>query len=256
MLKKVIVGTALLASASFATFSNFPVPAAMSGDAKIVADFIVHDKWKGLDLSAKARFVPVQNLELYLKLPFRPISRYDGENDHKTGMENLTTGVRYQVAPMFAAFLDVTFPTGKDKISDDGFNFYFGGQFSKDFGAVGLGTEAGLSITTEGDDRKKGPMSLILNAELDPNVSQVVSPYFGITFDILLNDEKTRGKKSAETSGDVGVAPYVGANFKVNQLLSFDACVTFGLGDDDYLIYTSGNKKMTVTWEGSVNFSF
>ena len=242
MLKKVIVGAALLASASFATFSNFPVPAAMSGDAKIVADFIVHDKWKGLDLSAKARFVPVQNLELYLKLPFRPISRYDGKNDHKTGMENLTTGVRYQVAPMFAAFLDVTFPTGKEKVSDDGF--------------VGLGTEAGLSITTEGDDRKKGPMSLILNAELDPNVSQVVSPYFGITFDILLNDEKTRGKKSAETSGDVGVAPYVGANFKVNQLLSFDACVTFGLGDDDYLIYTSTNKKMTVTWEGSVNFSF
>jgi len=256
MLKKIIIGAALLASSSFATFSNFPVPDAMKGDAKIVADFIVHDKWKGLDLSAKARFVPVQNLELYLKLPFRPISRYDGKNDKKTGMENLTTGLRYQVAPMFAAFLDVTFPTGKDKISDDGFNYYFGGQFSKDFGAVALGTEAGLSITTEGDNHIKPPMSLVLNAELDPNVSQVISPYVGITFDILLSDEKTRGHKSAETSGDFGIAPYIGANFKVNQLLSFDACVTFGLGDDDYLIYNSGNTKMTVTWEASVNFSF
>lgn len=256
MLKKAIVGTALLASASFATFSNFPVPAPMSGEAKIVGDFIIHDKWKGLDLSAKARFVPTQNLELYLKLPFRPISRYDGENDHKTGMENLTFGARYQIIPTVAAFLDVTFPTGKDKISDDGFGFYFGGQYSQDFGGVALGTEAGLSITTEGDDGKKPPMTLTLNAELDPNVSPVITPYFGVTLDIILSDEKYKGHKAVETSGDVGIAPYVGANFKVNPMLSFDACVTLGLGDDDYLIYTSGNTKMTVTIEGSVNVAF
>jgi hypothetical protein len=184
------------------------------------------------------------------------MSRYDGKGDHKTGMKDLTFGGRYQVLPTVAAFLDVTFPTGKTKVSDDVFNFYFGGQFSKDFGAVALGTEAGLSISTEDDHGKKPPMSLSLNAELDPNVSPIVSPYFGVTFDILLNDEKTRGHKTAETSGDVGVAPYVGANVKINQTLSFDLCVTLGLGDDDYLTYKSTNDKMTTTLTASINAKF
>ena len=258
MLKKIILGAALLASTSFATFSNFPVPAAKSGDAKLVADFIIHDKWKGLDLSAKARFVPVQNLELYLSLPFRPMSRYDGKSDKKTGMKNLTFGARYQIIPTVAAFLDVTFPTGKDKIiyPDDGFGFYFGGQYSQDFGAVALGTEAGISMATQGDDKVKGPMTLSLNAELDPNVSPVISPYFGVTMNIFLSDEKFDGHKSAEASGDIGVDPYVGANIKINQMFSFDLCVTLGLGDEDYLIYTSGNTKKTLTLEASFNATF
>ena len=258
MLKKIILGAALLASTSFATFSNFPVPAAMSGDAKLVADFIIHDKWKGLDLSAKARFVPVQNLELYLSLPFRPMSRYDGKSDKKTGMKNLTFGARYQIIPTVAAFLDVTFPTGKDKIifPDDGFGFYFGGQYSQDFGAVALGTEAGLSMSTQGDDKVKGPMTLSLNAELDPNVSPVISPYFGVTMNIFLSDEKFDGHKSAEASSDIGVDPYVGANIKINQMFSFDLCATLGLGDEHYLIYTSGNTKKTLTLEASFNATF
>ena len=258
MLKKIILGAALLASTSFATFSNFPVPAAMSGDAKLVADFIIHDKWKGLDLSAKARFVPVQNLELYLSLPFRPMSRYDGKSDKKTGMKNLTFGARYQIIPTVAAFLDVTFPTGKDKIiyPDDGFGFYFGGQYSQDFGAVALGTEAGLSMSTQGDDKVKGPMTLTLNAELDPNVSPVISPYFGVTMNIFLSDEKFDGHKSAEASGDIGVDLGGGRNIKNNQMFSFDLCVTLGLGDEDYLIYTSGNTKKTLTLEASFNATF
>jgi len=256
MMKKILMGAAILASSSFATYSQFPVPQVNSGEARIISDFIIHDKWKGLDLTAKGRFVPVQNLEVFLSLPFRVVSRYDGESDKNTGMENLTFGGRYQIIPTVAAFLDVTFPTGKDKISDDGFGFYFGGQYSQDFGSVSIGTEAGLSITTEGDDDKKPPMGLTLIAELDPKVSQVVSPYVGVTLNILLTDEKLKGHKHVETSGDVGVSPYVGANFRVNPLLSFDACVTFGLGDDDYLIYTSGNDKMTVTLTAAANFTF
>ena len=256
MLKKIILGAALLVSASFATYSTFPVPQAMSGEARITSDFIIHDKWKGMDLAAKGRFVPVQNLELYLKLPFRVLSRYDGKSDKKTGMKNLTFGARYQIVPMVAAFLDVTFPTGKSKFSDDGFEFYFGGQFSKDFGAVALGTEAGLSITTEGDNHKKPPMSLTLNAELDPNVSEVVSPYFGVTMNIILNDEKYRGHKHVETSGDVGVSPYVGTGIKINQIFSLDFCVTLGLGDEDYLIYTSENDKIMVTLSAAFIASF
>ena len=154
MLRKILMGAAVLATSSFATFSNFPVPAAQSGEVKIVSDFTMQGDWKDLGLSAKGRFVPVQNLELYLKLPFTVVTRWEGHDADKEGMKNLTFGGRYQIISTVAAFLDVTFPTGKDAINDDGFSFYFGGQYSKDFGAVALGSEVGLTVITEGSNHK------------------------------------------------------------------------------------------------------
>ena len=256
MLKKIIMGAALLASTSFATYSTFPVPAAQSGEARLNADFSMQDKWKGLDLAVKGRFVPVQNLELFLNLPFAVVTRWDGNDVDQERMKNMTFGARYQIIPNVAGVLDVTVPTGKKAYDDDGVTFYFGGQYSQDFGAVGLGTELGLAITTEGDDKVKPPMELSLNAELDPNVSPVISPYFGATLKVLLNDPKLDGHKAGDTSGDIGVFPYLGATFKINEMLSFDANATFGLGKD-YLRYTcGGNDKVSITLEAGIIAKF
>lgn len=125
MLKKIIWGAALLASTSFATYSNFPVPAVHSGEARLVADFVTQDKWKELDLAVKGRFVPVQNLELFLNLPFAVVTRWDGEDVDQERMMNLTFGARYQLIPTVAGFLDVTFPTGKKSSRRRQYRFLF-----------------------------------------------------------------------------------------------------------------------------------
>ena len=255
MLKKIIMGAALLASTSFATYSQFPVPDAMKGDAKLVADFDMQDKEKDLQLSLKGRFVPVQNLELSLSLPYKVFTKWDGHDTNGDGMKNLTFGARYQIIPTIAAFLDMTFPTGKDEINDDGLGFYLGGQYSQNFGSLGLGTEVGLGFNTEGDDKTKGPMQLTLIAELDPSVSPIISPYVGASVKIALGDPKYDGKKSGDTSGDVGFFPYVGANFKITDMFSADLCATFGFGED-YLLDFYLNKKTPISLTASFNVTF
>ncbi len=256
MLKKILLGAAILATSSSATYSYFPVPKANSGEAKIIADFSMQDKWKGLDLTAKGQFVPVQNLELFLNLPFAVVTRWDGNDVDQERMKNMTFGGRYQITPIFAAFLDVDFPTGKKQYDGDGFVFYFGGQYSQDFGSIALGTELGLSITTEGGDKIKPPMELRLAAELDPKVSETVSPYFGLSLKILLNDPKNNGHKADNTSGDIGIFPYAGATLKLNQTLSVDFNASLGLGKD-YLRYTcGGNDKTSITLEAALVTSF
>ena len=255
MLKQILLGAAMLATSSFATFSQFPVPQAKSGEAKLVHDFTIQDKWKELDVSIRGRFVPVQNLELWLNLPFAVVTRWDGKDADQERMMNLTYGARYQIIPTVAAFLDVTFPTGKKAYDGDDFGFYFGGQYSQDFGKVALGTELGLSMSTEGKDKKKGPMQLTFIAELDPNVSEIIAPYVGFSLKAALGDPKLDGKKNGDTSGDIGVFPYIGATYAINQMLSLDLNVSLGFGKD-YLAYFYSNDKIPVTIEATIAANF
>ena len=46
MLKQLMLGTAILATSSFATYSYFPVPANHSGEAKVVGSYTMQDKWE------------------------------------------------------------------------------------------------------------------------------------------------------------------------------------------------------------------
>ena len=143
------------------------------------------------------------------------------------------------------------------KVHDgDNIDFYFGAQYSQDFGAVALGTEVGLSISTEGKDKRKPPMELSLNAELDPNVSPIISPYFGVFLKILLSDPKFDGHKESNTSGDVGVFPYLGATYKINETLSFDFNATFGLGKAYLRDTCDGNDKVSITLEAGIVANF
>ena len=106
MLKKIILGAALLASTSFATYSYFPVPEAMHGDAKLVADFDMQDKYKDLQLTLKGRFVPVQNLELTLSLPYMVFTKWDGEDTNGDGMITADdkTNLEYLNIPVLANY--------------------------------------------------------------------------------------------------------------------------------------------------------
>ena len=251
MLKKILLGAAMLATSSFATFSQFPVPDANKGDVKLVSDFTMQDKAKAWELTLKGRFVPVQNLELWLGLPYMLMTSWDGHDTNGDGMKNLTFGGRYQITPNVAGFLDLTFPTGKKEINDDGFGFNVGAQFSKNFGSVDFGSELGLMFNTEGDDKYKSPMQLHLNAEVDPIVSQTISPYIGLDLYIVVSDPKVDGHKAGDTSGNVGVYPYLGANFKITDMFSADLCAIFGFGSKEYV-----GDKTPITLEASFNASF
>ena len=255
MLKKILLGAAMLATSSFATFSAFPVPDAHKGDVKLVSDFTIQDKAKSWELSLKGRFVPVQNLELWLGLPYMLMTSWDGHDTNGDGMKNLTFGGRYQITPNVAGFLDLTFPTGKKAINDDGLGFNVGAQFSKNFGSIDFGSELGLMFNTEGDDKYKSPMQLHINAEVDPIVSQTVSPYIGADFYIALGDPKIDGHKSGNTSGDIGIFPYIGATYAINNILSLDLNVSLGFGKD-YLAHFYGNDKIPVTLEATIAASF
>ena len=248
MLKKILLGTAILVTTSFATYNFFPVPQAHSGEVQIVSDFTIQDKGKNLDLAAKGRFIPVQNLEIWLKLPFRPMNHWDGNDTKATGMLNMITGLRYQVAPIATVFLDLEFPTGKEAINPDGLKFYFGGQYSADFGAASLGTELGLAIRTEGKDKVKDPLELTLGAELDPSISQTIFPYVGLNLNIMLGDPKFDGHKNGDTSGDVGIFPYMGATFQITPMFTIDFNVTLGFGKD-YLAYNFLNTHTPIIFE-------
>ena len=256
MLKQLMLGTAILATSSFATYSYFPVPANHSGEAKVVGSYTMQDKWEDVGVAFKGRFVAIENLELSLTLPFTAVSRWDSKDAKKNGIKNVTFGARYQIIPITAVFLDITFPTGKKEIADDGFSFYFGGQYSSNFGVLEIGTELGLSYTTEGKDKVTPPMQLTLAAELDPKLFASITPYIGASVKIILNDPKYKDHEKVETSGKTGFFPYVGANFKLTQMFSFDLSATLGFGND-YLTYTcDGNNKTPVTFELSFNATF
>lgn len=257
MLKQLLLGTAMLATSSFATYSYFPVPANHSGEAKIVGSYTMQDKWEDVGLALKGRYVPIENLELSLNIPFTLLTHWDGKDAKKDGVKNVAFGVRYQIIPIVAAFVDFEFPTGKKEVADDGFKFYLGGQYSANFGVMGIGTELGLSFTTEGKDKSQPPMQLTMAAELDPTLFASITPYIGARINIILNDPQYDGHDTAiETSGKTGFFPYVGANFKINQMFSFDLSATLGFGND-YLAYTcDGNNKTPVTFEASFNASF
>ena len=46
MLKKILLGTAILVTTSFATYNFFPVPQAHSGEVQIVSDFTIKTRGK------------------------------------------------------------------------------------------------------------------------------------------------------------------------------------------------------------------
>lgn len=250
MLKKIMLGAAILATSSFATYSQFPVPEANKGDVKLVSDFTMQDKGKAWQLALKGRFVPVQNLEIWFGLPYMLMTSWDGEDTNGDGMKNLTFGGRYQITPNVAGFLDLTFPTGKKAINSDGLTFNLGAQFSKNFGSIDFGSELGFIFQTEGSDKAKAGPELHLNAEIDPIVSQTISPYFGLDLYIVVGDPKYDGHKTGDTSGNVGIFPYLGANFKITDMFSADLCAIFGFGED-YV-----GPKTPITLETSFNVSF
>ena len=88
MFKKIALATALVATASFATWDKFPVLENHKGQAKVGFTYgLPMDKVSTGDLYAGARYTVIPNLELGTVFNYKLFTDVDG-NDGSDGMHN------------------------------------------------------------------------------------------------------------------------------------------------------------------------
>ena len=235
MFKKIALATALVATASFATWDKFPVLENHKGQAKVGFTYgMPAEKVSTGDLYAGVRYTVIPNLELGTVFNYKLFTDVDG-NDGVDGMHNLPLMVRYQFMPILNAFLDVDLPIGEEEFNRDGIGFHFGVQFSPAFGMVNLGTEAGLQIETAGDDKTTPPWTLNLGVEGDFAVNEMFTPYVGIDLLMFLGKTTFDGDNVGDSrTGDMGFEPYLGVAIAFNPMFALDLSARFKMGEDYY----------------------
>jgi len=252
MIKKIALAAALAVSASFATWDKFPVLENHNGQAKAGFGFgIPEDKTTTADLYAGVRYTVITGLELGTVFDYRLFTHYDGKDAKTDGVANLPILVRYQFLPILNAFLDVTLPIGDDSFNGDATQFHFGAQYSSTFGIVSLGTELGLQLETKGGDKTTPPWILNVGAEGD-FVLGPVTAYVGADVLVELGKNTYDGDNVGDShTGDLAIFPYVGANYAVNQALSFDVAAIFGFGNKDLV-----ENDADISFDVHANFNF
>ena len=254
MFKKIALVTALVATASFATWDKFPVLEAGKGQAEIGAKYTIAGDASQLGLFGQARYSVISNLELGVAVPFVLFTDNDGA-DGPDGIDNIPVMVRYQFMPILNAFVDVSIPTGDEEVVGpaDGLGVYFGVQYSQAFGAVNFGSELGLGIRTEGDDEQSPPYDLKVGAEGQFPLGMVTT-YVGVDFVMWLGEYTHDGDSApgADDSGTIGFVPYVGANIGINQMMYADVSASFDLRDDK--MRGTKDTPITLTAKFGINF--
>ena len=235
MLKKIAFVTALAAATSFATWDKFPVLDNHQGNAEIGAGYETAGDGSSLGLFVQGRFTVLPGLELATQVPFTAFTHDDGDDTGEDGLNNVPLMVRYQFIPVMNAFVDVEFPVGDESVSDDGFGFHFGVQYSQEFGPVNFGSELGFAVRTEGDDKSAEPNDLNLGVEAQFALG-MVTPYVGVDLDMWIGESTYDGKDvpGSDANGKVGVAPYVGATVEISEMFYADVSACIGLGEDYY----------------------
>ena len=236
MFKKIALATALVATASFATWDKFPVLENHKGQGQVGVQYKMRGDWSGLDVYGGARYTVIPNLELGLKLPYTIFTDDDIDaTDDPDGLGNLPIMVRYQFMPVMNAFVDVELPIGEEELVDDGLGLHFGVQYSQPFGIVNFGSELGFQIRTEGDNHFTPAYVLNVGAEGDFAISQMITPYVGADLNIKVTDSDTDAPGiEYDDSGDMGLWIYLGGAFTINPMFTVDASFGFGLGEDYY----------------------
>ena len=257
MFKKIALVTALVATASFATWDKFPVLEAGKGQAEAAVHYGMQDDLSQLGLSVAGRYTVIPNLELGVKVPFVLFTHWDGDDQKQDGLYNIPVMVRYQFMPIMNAFLDFTVPTGSEDLrgKDSPFGFHFGVQYSQPFGSVLFGSEIGLALETAGDDDTTPPWDLNLGAEAKFPMG-MVAPYVGVDLDMLLGKYTRDGDNVGKSyTGKLGIAPYVGANIAINQMMYADVSAKVSMGDDYMVVKTTRDDMwISLTAKFGVNF--
>ncbi len=248
MIKRTLAAIALIAASSFATWDKFPVLDQGNGQAKLGAQYNMQDKWTQPAIGVGARFSAVSNLEIALNLGYVLWTDYDGEDAEADGLTNPEIGIRYFLPMGLGFFLESQIPVGNEDVSYTGFSFHAGAQFStKVSDIVAIGSELGVSFSTEDDDKYTEGMVLNVGAEGDFNLG-MVTPFVGLDFYYVLTSDEWDGNEYGN-DGDTGIAPYLGALFTFTPMVSADLKGTYGTGD-----YFGDDDVISIAVTGYVNF--
>ena len=236
MFKKFILASALMFSASFASWDLFPVLEKHKGEAMVsineqmVSDFYV------TAFIAGARFTVIDNLELGLKIPCVVYAEINDVKIDMSGLGNLTFLARYQFLPTMNAFVDVEIPVGdKSYNAKNVWTFTAGAQFSTTINdRMIIGSELSTTISTKGD-YNFAPWDLNAGLELEFSVLPQFSPYFGSEMHFSLGEfVDGQGYQYSHGGGEVGFSPIMGAKYSINNLLTIDTSARFTLGEHYY----------------------
>lgn len=248
MLKKVALATALVASASFATYNFFPVGAAHSGQ---VEAGVQYNWWEAgpadmssMNIKLAAEYVVIDKLALSLQgLGYQLWSENSECDDDDVpgcdtdGLKAMTVGARYWFMPMLGAALDVNIPlSSEDAVSKyDPFGLYAAVQFSMEFmPGLALGSEAGISYKFEDENRTEG-LGLTIQAELDYTIASIgLTPWVGAAFRVRLSDvEDDLGPVTNEYgSGDNAIDLWLGASYSITQMFYVKANFLMTFADE------------------------
>ena len=253
MIKKLALVAVFAATASFASWDYLPILDAGRGQVEVNVDYTLQGKKSQLTPYLAARHTIIQNLEVGVMIPYVVFTHYDGEDLMEDGFDEVELMARYQFLPMLGAYLDIFLPTCDEDVcgDDDPFAFRFGVQFYQKFGMVQFGSELGLMLETEGEDKKTPPWDLKLGLEASFHVNEIVEPYVGVDLRMKLGKDTYKGKNVGESrTGDLGVGPFVGATVNFTSMFYAALEAQFCFGDDYY-----GNKTKTLIsgWFG-LNF--
>ncbi|MCL2283330.1 MAG: transporter [Fibromonadales bacterium] len=261
-MKKVLAAALLCAVSSFATWDYFPIKEAGKGEVKAGVEYGMQGDWSRLGINAKARFSIIEGLEAALFTNFPMTWSYDGEScdsditDCPPSMSQPVIGVRYWMPMGIGIALDVGIPfQGKGaEGGEDGaaLSFTPAVQYSTNFTEqLSLGAQLSFSIPLEDGNKYTASKELGIGAELDYSIGSL-TPFVGI--DVAM--QVTKPQQDGHDTGDTytGIMPYVGVVYGINDMISVDASVAFGIGEDYYARYLTTDMPILISANVAVNF--
>ncbi|MDR2732241.1 MAG: hypothetical protein LBB36_03380 [Fibromonadaceae bacterium] len=251
-MKKVLAAALLCTVSAFATWDYFPVKEAGKGEAKVGFGYNMFGDASAMGLNLGARFSVIEGLEVALMLQGGQVGLMSVPGfvlsndpfDDATGLAQPSIGVRYWL-PMGLGFgVDLVLPFGSEDLvgKDPDMAIGLAVQYSMKTGDIEIGAEVGTSISMA--DADPG-MPLNIGVELDYSLGSI-TPFVGVGLSVGLT------KGDMPEAAKMGIMPTVGAIFNINDMMSADVGIGFGLGDG----YTGGGDDMPINIGANFSLNF
>lgn len=263
MLKKIALVAAVAASASFATYTFFPVKDAGKGQVELGAQYGWTEHTSNMEIIAGAEYTVIQNLAISLtNIGYQLWNDPDdcGEKGHEDcpdndGIKAMTIGARYQFMPILIAALDVNLPLTSEDVTGkyDPFGLYGAIQFTKEFVPnLWFGSEAGISYKFE-DEHKTEGLGLTVQAEVDYTIANIgLTPWIGAALNMRLSDvEEDYVVKNEYGSGDKAILVWLGAGYDINPMFTVKANFIMKFADEKESMggdWTGVNAKLAINF--------
>ncbi len=241
MFKKIALAAALATSASFATYTFFPVGEPGKGQVEADMKYQWHDHWSSNNIMIKGKYNVIPNLEVSIMgvgyQLWNEDDRCDGKNydvcPDNDGFRALTLGGRYQFMPMLIGALDIDVPLNSDDVVGkyDPLALYAAIQYTQEIQTgLAVGAEAGLKWKFEDENMEEG-LILQVMAEIDYTIPSVgLTVWGGLGFFDQLTETEINGY-DVEDSDESQIELWAGASYAINQMIALRAQFTLSKGD-------------------------